>query len=49
MAAQPSDRLQEDYSLTELYKKRVRNNQDLFIIVSDWHNRRGSIKARVLF
>lgn len=41
------DRLADGYGLTELYKKRVRNNQDLFIVVSDWHNRRGTGKTVV--
>lgn len=45
MQSAPSGRLEEGYALTELYKKRVRNNQDLFVIVSDWHNRRGTGKT----
>lgn len=45
MPTQPPDRLEEGYALTELYKKRVRNNQDLFVVVSDWHNRRGTGKT----
>lgn len=44
-ATEPKDRIADGYGLTELYKKRVRNNQDLFIIVSDWHNRRGTGKT----
>lgn len=45
MPTPPPDRLEDGYALTELYKKRVRNNQDLFVVVSDWHNRRGTGKS----
>lgn len=37
--------LQEGKPLTKLYEKRVRNSQDLFCIVDDHHNRRGTGKT----
>jgi len=37
--------LPSDYPFTELYKKRVRNNSDLSVIVSDRANRRGTGKT----
>lgn len=43
--APPPDELAPGYALTELYEKRVRNSQDLFVVVSDWHNRRGTGKT----
>lgn len=46
-ATAPLDQLPDGYELTELYDKRVKNNQDLFIVVSDWHNRRGTGKTIV--
>lgn len=37
--------LEEGKPLTKLYQNRVRNSQDLFIIVDDHHNRRGTGKT----
>ena len=37
--------LEEAKPLTKLYQKRVRNSQDLFCIVDDHHNRRGTGKT----
>ena len=37
--------LPPDYPFTKLYKKRVRNNSDLSVIVSDRANRRGTGKT----
>lgn len=46
MSATPlMDELEEGHALTELYNKRVKQNQDLFVIVSDYHNRRGTGKT----
>lgn len=45
MPSPPPDELPDGYALAELYEKRVQQNMDLFIIVSDWHNRRGTGKT----
>lgn len=46
MISNPLDRLEEEeYALVELYNKRVKQNQDLFVVVSDHHNRRGTGKT----
>lgn len=39
------DGFREDGSFTRLYKKRVANNQDLVILISDHQNRRGTGKS----
>jgi hypothetical protein len=33
------------YQLTEMYRSRVRQQQDMAVIVSDYHNRRGTGKT----
>lgn len=47
MSTPPPDRLDDGHALTELYKKRVRMSADLFVLVSDRHNRRGTGKTTV--
>lgn len=47
MATDPPESLPDGYGLSELYEKRQRNDQDLLIVVSDWHNRRGTGKSVV--
>jgi hypothetical protein len=37
--------LDEDTPLGELYDRRVKNNQDLTILIEDWHARRGTGKS----
>lgn len=43
--APPPESLPDGHALSELYQKRVRQNQDLFVVVSDYHNRRGTGKT----
>jgi hypothetical protein len=44
-ATDPPDRLPDGHALTELYQKRARMDADLFAIISDRHNRRGTGKT----
>lgn len=46
-ATPPPDRLPDGFNLTDLYKKRANKNMDLFVVVSDHHNRRGTGKSIV--
>lgn len=45
MSLDHADSLPEGYPFTRLYQKRIANNQDLAIIVSDHQNRRGTGKT----
>lgn len=46
MISHPPDTLDDDdYALGRLYQKRVQKNMDLFTVVSDYHNRRGTGKT----
>ena len=44
MGAETSS-LPDSYPFTQLYRKRVANNQDLAVIISDHQNRRGTGKT----
>lgn len=46
MISEPRDTLDGDgYALSRLYQKRIKQNMDLFTVVSDYHNRRGTGKT----
>jgi hypothetical protein len=47
MPTAPPDRLPDGHEFTKFYKKRARKNMDLFVVVSDQHNRRGTGKSVV--
>lgn len=40
-----TNRFPEQHPLHDLYERRIRNNQDLIILIDDWHSRRGTGKS----